>query len=876
MQVYITTKMVSGFIRILALTALFCSVNLFAQNKVIDSLEKILPAVDDVNERVSILNDLTVQYLYTDLTKARVTSRESARLAAGAKNKQMMIWSYLYEGITLMMDGDLGAAERRYLQVIDLSNKLKQTELKAYALNLIGNVKRDRGRFDSTLYYTKAALGVMAGTKNIHFLANVNLDLARYFITLDEPDSALFYAEKSRDLLLQIKDSTLLAEAYNLLANSHRQLFQYREANENLSRAIKLSDINSGSYNRSLMIKGELLFVQGDFTGALNVWKDVLDRIEHLGYRYDAAYLFYRLAEAYEEQGYLDVAMKYLNSSLRISKKSGYNYLKGLVYYEMAWVAYRSKNYPLAKSTIGDAAKEFVKSQQWLKQAGCFNVRGVIAMDESKYDSSFYFHNQALGIRERFKNKIAVSSSLYNLGDLFSKKGEYQKAIQYLWRGMRLDESINDRYGRSLYYYQIGKIYNSLKNNDSAFWYLNKALLDAEPTSANDVLQKTYLELASLLNRTGKSAQAVDFLQRYIKISDSLFSKQAAQSHAAYEALFDVDERDSQIEMLNKEVKMAEEMARREYLLIYAISAASAILLALVLFYYRVGNRLRLLNKSNVEKAEELKFQSIQLTKSNRILSDLNLALEQKQKELEDVILNLENTQNELARSQKMASLGVLAAGVAHELNNPLNFIKGGVATLEMHLNKFNSGALDQETKKYFDIIQEGVARAGGILSGLGQYSRQSDQINENCDMHRVIDNCIVILGNRLKAHVTVEKNYSEHPFIISGNDGKLHQAIINILSNAEQAISGNGIIRIATRVTPYFGEIIIEDNGCGISSENLNKIGDLFFTTKEPGKGTGLGLSITFKIIEEHDGRVSVSSELGKGTKFKLTFNFK
>ena len=136
------------------------------------------------------------------------------------------------------------------------------------------------------------------------------------------------------------------------------------------------------------------------------------------------------------------------------------------------------------------------------------------------------------------------------------------------------------------------------------------------------------------------------------------------------------------------------------------------------------------------------------------------------------------------------------------------------------------------------------------------------------------ISQSILILGNKLKHHITVERNYSEESIVLIGNEGKLHQVFINLISNAEQAIQGNGIIRITTKKENGQLSIAIEDTGCGISKENLSKIGDPFFTTKLPGQGTGLGLSITYQIIESHGGKILVTSELNQGTKFLLLFD--
>ena len=233
---------------------------------------------------------------------------------------------------------------------------------------------------------------------------------------------------------------------------------------------------------------------------------------------------------------------------------------------------------------------------------------------------------------------------------------------------------------------------------------------------------------------------------------------------------------------------------------------------------------------------------------------------------------DLQKTQEQLIQSEKMASLGVLSSGVAHELNNPLNFIKGGVNALGNELKDLGEPK-QSEIKTFIDIINEGVNRASVILNGLSHYSRKSDQQNEACDIHKILENCLVMLSNRLKHRITVEKFFANEPITLTGNEGKLHQAFINILSNAEQAIQGEGAIRIRTGITEGRKFISIEDTGMGISEENLKRIGDPFFTTKAPGEGTGLGLSIAYRIIENHGGEISVTSEIAKGAKFLLLF---
>ncbi len=242
--------------------------------------------------------------------------------------------------------------------------------------------------------------------------------------------------------------------------------------------------------------------------------------------------------------------------------------------------------------------------------------------------------------------------------------------------------------------------------------------------------------------------------------------------------------------------------------------------------------------------------------------------LAKKNKMLNESMTDLKSTTKKLIQSEKMASLGVMSAGVAHEINNPLNFIKGGVGMLAKNLNK------SDENVPFIKAIEEGVNRASEIVSSLGHFSRDSESMEEECDLHQIIDNCLVMLQHKLKYKVEVEKKYtaSKHLRVV-GNEGKLHQAILNIISNAEQAITTKGTITIETKAKLNFLRLTITDTGEGISEENLSKISDPFFTTKPSGEGTGLGLAISFGIIQDHGGKISVTSKPKEGTRFNVIF---
>ena len=257
----------------------------------------------------------------------------------------------------------------------------------------------------------------------------------------------------------------------------------------------------------------------------------------------------------------------------------------------------------------------------------------------------------------------------------------------------------------------------------------------------------------------------------------------------------------------------------------------------------------------------------------NEQIKRINHDLLKQKNELQGTLRALNSMQQRMIDTEKMASIGILSAGISHEINNPLNFIKHGVMSLERELRN-EKVHLTKKTVNIFRAINEGVKRASLIVKSLNNFSKSDNTVKKSCNLHQIIENCLVVLNTKLKERIEVRREFWADPIFITGNEGKLHQALLNVLANAEQAISEKGTISIRTVQDERFIHIFIADSGIGIAAENIHKISDPFFTTKPVGKGTGLGLAITYQIIEQHGGRIFVSSESNKGTTFEFRFN--
>jgi len=239
---------------------------------------------------------------------------------------------------------------------------------------------------------------------------------------------------------------------------------------------------------------------------------------------------------------------------------------------------------------------------------------------------------------------------------------------------------------------------------------------------------------------------------------------------------------------------------------------------------------------------------------------------------LVDDITERVSLEAQLAQADKLSSIGLLAAGVAHEINTPLAVI----SSYAQMLSKQMKG--DAKLGPVLDKITQQSFRAAEIANGLLNFSRTSTTEFRETSLNQVIRETLSLLEHQLKtAQITVDLDLAENLPTIHGNPGKLQQVFLNLLLNAKDAMPAGGHLRVATLANGHV-EASISDSGSGIAPENLKRIYDPFFTTKttpKPGdrRGTGLGLSVSYGIIQEHAGKIRVESAVGAGTTFHLEF---
>ena len=487
---------------------------------------------------------------------------------------------------------------------------------------------------------------------------------------------------------------------------------------------------------------------------------------------------------------------------------------------------------------------------------------GGLYIETGQLDSASFFLNRALVLN----NKGNVRPSIFNgLGDIEAKKGDPIHAMEYYQKVLNIIDTNNHR-ALSQIYMSIANLYKNENKRDSGIYYAERAVAEAQPI----YFKQNIIEASTLLSELYEPVNSKESYRYYklaITTKESLFGAGNIQSLQMMIA---------QEEERQKEVERAK-AAFQNQLKQYALFMALAVFLLIAFIFYR----------------------------NNKKQKEANTLLRQQKDEIQITLTQLKSTQSQLIQSEKMASLGELTAGIAHEIQNPLNFVNNFSElntelirelkdeTIKGNLEEVSSIATDIESNS--EKINHHGKRAADIVKGMLQHSSRGSGKKEPTDINKLADEYLRLAYHGLRAkdksfNATMITEYDESIGNINIIPQDIGRVILNLITNAfyavneklKQNIAGyEPTVTISTScIQPPLGgrsiEIKVSDNGGGIPQKILDKIFQPFFTTKPTGQGTGLGLSLSYDIVKAHGGELKVETKEGEGAEFIIQLPLK
>jgi two-component system, NtrC family, sensor kinase len=523
-------------------------------------------------------------------------------------------------------------------------------------------------------------------------------------------------------------------------------------------------------------------------------------------------------------------------------------------------------NYPEALKHYYTALK--VSEQLGYKAdiATNYNMIAYVYLEQGNNPEAMKNFSAALKFAKEAKDKTTLADVYNYLGIVNYRLGNYSEALKYDFLALKgneeagIDEQLPDIYNN------IGLVYMKQKKYNDASEYLNKALSYSKEIGTLASIQLSYESMTILDSTQGNFKESLEHYKLAIASRDSAFNKENTKKLVQQQMQYDFDKKES-LTKAEQEKKDAE--ARRTKNIQYFAIAALAILVLAVLIIAYIQWR----NNMHRQKA--------------------NLLLQQQKEKVESTLSELKATQTQLIQSEKMASLGELTAGIAHEIQNPLNFVnnfsevnKEMIAEMKDEIDKGNYNevkiiANDIEANE--EKINHHGKRADAIVKGMLQHSSSHSGIKEATNINKLADEYLRLAYHGLKAKdksfsATLKTDFDETIGNIQVIPQDIGRVLLNLINNAFYAVAEKRkqtgedfepTVSVQTKKSDNNVLISVKDNGNGIPQKVVDKIFQPFFTTKPTGQGTGLGLSLAYDIVKAHGGEIRVGAKESEGTVF-------
>ncbi len=717
-------------------------------------------------------------------------------------------------------------------------------------------------------------------------------ETARQYIIIN-PDKGIETADQAIALAFKLKDKVKLAFAYS-------------------SKAANYNARNNDSLSLQF------------FSMALNIYQQLNDKVK-------VATLYHNMGLIYQNSNY-NIALEYENKALAVFEQLHDEESIAETYRTIGIDHYFLSEYPGALEYLQKALNIFERLGNRPGIAGVFTDMGLVYNHESQFSKALQYHQKGYEIYKQLDDKKGIADALINLGNVYDNMDDSAKALQSYQKALDISNatgyqrgianSLNnmaivynyyDNYSRALEYFlktvdfyetsgdklntsitlnEIAKLYanapdwfllqqhvNPKNRYSKAIQYLKRAVLLAKETG--NILNQAFA-LESLSNTYEKQkdfAKALDAFKQVVLLRDSSFNNNKTKEITRLEIQYDFDKKEAlaKAEQDKKDID-AKRIKSQQYV---TISALAIIVLAVVIIAL-----IQFRNNRHKQKA-------------NTLLQHQKEQIEEQKNKVESTLSELKSTQAQLIQSEKMASLGELTAGIAHEIQNPLNFVnnfsevnKEMIDELQKELRSGNTEeaiAISNDIKDNEEKINHHGKRADAIVKGMLQHSKQTKGVKEPTDINALCDEYLRLSYHGMRAK---DKSFNADPIAIGiktdfdKSIGKITvvpkdigRVLLNLFNNAFYATNEKKktadenytpLLSIQTKKINDTVEIIVSDNGNGIPSNIIDKIFQPFFTTKPTGQGTGLGLSLAYDIItKEHNGTIKVESKEGEGSQF-------
>jgi signal transduction histidine kinase len=871
-----------------------------------DSLEVLLPHLQG-RELVDALSAIAEENIHSDLEKLDRYANAADSLSQRIGYPEGEAMARIIKGYSLYWRGHLAQAREAFQRELDRSVALKFTrgiymgQEGVFITSLrLGEIEKGHQSVESLLTFVKT---IPDSVERNFYITEANNKLAYYYIILHEFPKAHEVLRANMAFALRHPGSPrIMGMILKTMGDLESREDRTRESIAHLEQAREYFRVvrDRHSYISCVMIQATMYAQAGETAKAMSIFEDLLTRAKQRGYRIGIADLDNELAQLYVNQGKFAKAialqleslalytdLNRVNEMMIVSEGLGKTYVK-------------LGNFPQAITHFKDAirlSEDNVpegESRRVLSDLYILLSQASLRMDER--DDANYYARKALYSPTAHEDFALAVPALNNLARVFLSFHEPDSATRTLATITNHLDVIQSNREQTVYFNSLGELNRQRKSYGQSMAAFGKALALSKAAHYADEQLLALKGLSDVQAETQHPGEALAQRESYYALKDSVYSMTASNEITDILIKYQTAEKERQNALLRSEQIVQEANFRTQGITLTLISVVLALMALLAIGLLRTNHVNKKHNQAMAEKNQEIALQ-------NEEISSQTEAIEAQHEKLKQSLQDLKYTQAMLIHSEKMASLGQLTAGVAHEINNPVNFISNGVDELTQQIDVIISllkqyddtaPALPQMERQAIvalknelgfedtlddiqnlkRLISTGVERTTHIVKSLRVFSHEGQKAFSQANLNEQLDATLAMTQSEMRGHIEVVKHLDPALPLVECNMGEINQVFMNIILNGIQAIEDKGTLTIVTRWDAREKHVRVEiaDTGRGIPADVKYHIFDPFFTTKEVGKGTGLGLTISASIVEKHHGQIQVQSEEGHGTRFIVT----
>ncbi len=701
--------------------------------------------------------------------------------------------------------------------------------------------------------------------------------------------------EERIDLLLQLSESYLTINPDKSLDLGLQVLVQAKKLGKPIQEA------------QALWIMGKANFKIANLENALRYYNRALGQFEKFNMREEQAKILIGLSDVYDYAKNPEMALVYLENAYSLAVQLRDYNLQTTILMNFGQIHTKKGNYKIAinqytkvlqrigdgiltdeeksiettcYNKIGLSYKNFGEFQQSLiayKKASKLALsygdsaeyeknQREIALSfylAQKMDSSLVYYMRSLIISTGLEDSLEILYSLQGIGDVNFELGRFDQARNYFSKQLGIAEQLKNIEGIVTSLVKISRCYYVSGDYPTSSSYLNRALAIAKSNNLSSSAADVFKYLSLISESEGRYRDALAFYKSWADIRDSIYNEESGEKLAKLQILYDISQKERENEILRQGSEIQKlQISKNQYRLV--------VLIVIVITFFVLIILLVLLNQSKhkeVRKQKEAEQRIVEINKDLERRMVVEIKKQEKQQQL-------------LSQKSKLESLGTLAAGIAHEINQPLGGISMGLDNILLKVNDKNY--TDSYLKEKISSLFDNIDRIKRIIDHTRTFSRaQKPNTLERVDVNEVISNALLMVNTQYQTHnVIINISLTKEECVIIGDKYNLEQVVLNLLSNAKHAVDEkekNGIegyqkqIAIKSWTNDPNVCFSVWDNGIGIPPNVLEKIYDPFFTTKSEEKGTGLGLSIAYGFIKDILGEIKVDSIPNEFTVFEI-----